>query len=70
MRTRLLERPPTHLVLPLVDGVVVEGAARGSDLVLGGEEAADEVVRTGGSGVGAAVPGVVEGLTHDGVLGK
>lgn len=68
MRTRLLERPATHLVLPLVDGIVVKGASRGADLVLGGEEAADVVVRAGGSGVRAAVPGVVEGLAHDGVF--
>ncbi len=26
-------------------------------------------MRTGGSGVGAAVPGVPEGLTHSGLLG-
>lgn len=37
VRTRLVERPPTHLVLPLIDGFMVERAPCGSDGVLCGE---------------------------------
>ena len=70
MRTWLVERPPTHLVLLLIHGVVVEGTSCGSDGILEGEGAADVVVRTGGAGVGAAVPGVEEGLTHSWVWGR